>query len=199
MRVMLREPMRTTPASLQPGASRSMRRVQGEADALLAGRPPAARLAIKTSVALAVLGVLVSACTTTPPSTTRGGPSRPIVNATQQPLRDLNVMRETTPEVLQEALREPYAVPTGGCPAVRAQNLRLDAALGPDVDAPKVTEGRVQAFAAETVRSAAALPYRGLVRKLSGAAAIDEVRSAAILAGMVRRGYLKGLLRACGA
>lgn len=113
-------------------------------------------------------------------------------------MRDLRVLRDPVPEVLQEARRDPYAKPDGGCAAARAENLRLDAELGPDIDVPRPPERRTQRLAAETVGSVTALPYRGLIRRVSGAAAQDEARSAAILAGMVRRGYLKGLLLACG-
>lgn len=164
------------------------------------GEPrPAGRRTRGSSLSLGavLLGMLAAACTTASPGPGTSTQPRPIITAAQQPLRDLSVLREPTPTVLDEALRAPYAVPDGGCPAARAQGLQLDAVLGPDVDAPKPKEGRVQAFTAEAVRSAASLPYRGLVRKVSGAAALDEARSAAILAGMVRRGYLKGLLRAC--
>lgn len=173
---------------------------QGRADANSRAPRSAFRLLAKSPLALgaAILGAFAAGCTTTASSSPPGAPPRPIVRATQQPLRDLNVLREATPEVLQEALRAPYAAPDGGCPAARAQSLRLDAALGPDVDAPTMTAGRVQAITAEAIRSVAGLPYRGVVRKVSGAAAIDEARSAAVLAGMVRRGYLKGLLEACG-
>lgn len=144
-----------------------------------------------------MLGVL-AVCATSSPATGEGRPARPIVSAAEQPLRDLRVLRDPVPEVLQEALRDPYAKPDGGCAAARAENLRLDAELGPDIDVPRPPERRTQRLAAETVGSVTALPYRGLIRRVSGAAAQDEARSAAILAGMVRRGYLKGLLLACG-
>lgn len=159
------------------------------------GRPLGTRM--RPCAAAVVLGLLAGACATPSTRDASGTAQRPIVSAAEQPMRDLNVMRERTPEILQDAVRAPYAVPNGGCASVRAQSLQLDAELGPDVDAPKPKEGRAQAFAADAVRSVAALPYRGVVRRITGAAARDEARSAAILAGMVRRGYLKGLLQAC--
>ena len=40
------------------------------------------------------------------------------------------------------------------------------------------------------------IPYRSWVRKLSGAERASKAVAAAISAGMVRRGFLKGLLQA---
>ncbi len=39
------------------------------------------------------------------------------------------------------------------------------------------------------------LPYRGILRRLTGADKRDRARTAAVLAGMVRRAWLKGLAR----
>jgi hypothetical protein len=46
--------------------------------------------------------------------------------------------------------------------------------------------------------ASSAIPYRGCVRRLSGAERHDRLVQAAIEAGAVRRGYLKGLGEARG-
>lgn len=173
-----------------PALEEALRRWRRQAARALGRRPSLPALA-------AALALSAGACTTAAPSAEASREARPLMSAAQQPLRDLSILREPTPAVLEDALRGPYAVPAGGCTAFSALSLQLDAELGPDVDAPKVKAGRVQALTAEAVKSMASLPYRSLVRRISGAAALDETRSAAILAGMVRRGYLKGLLQAC--
>lgn len=159
-----------------------------------ASTPPANRIVM---LGVAGLSLLASGCASVSPPAPPATVRRPIVGAVQQPLRDLSVLRTPTAEVLEDAARNPYAVPQGGCPALRAETLRLDAELGPDVDAPRLREGRVEGLTTDTLKSAVALPYRGLVRRVSGAAAADERRSAALVAGMVRRGFLKGLMRDC--
>jgi len=50
----------------------------------------------------------------------------------------------------------------------------------------------------DAIRGLADLPYRNVLRQLSGAAAADRTRAKAILAGMVRRGFLKGLSQGRG-
>ena len=85
----------------------------------------------------------------------------------------------------------------------------LDAVLGADLDAPPrsddpglverggtaVGDAAVGAFrrTAEDV-----VPFRGWVRKLSGAERYSKEVAAAIAAGTIRRGFLKGLGQAAG-
>lgn len=107
-----------------------------------------------------------------------------------QPLKDLSLIREVAPEVLVQAAAEPYRPPSG-CAALRAELARLDEALGPDVDHVKAGEG-FSGLVADLISGAVGLPFRGVVRKVSGADARDRALKAAVLSGMVRRGYLKG-------
>lgn len=119
--------------------------------------------------------------------------------AATAPLDDLNLRRQEVPEILIAARRAPYA--TSGlrtCPAVIAQIDDLDEALGPDVDQPTPAAGtgeQAAGVALDIVRDTATdfIPLRSWVRRLSGAAAHDREVQAAIRAGLVRRGYLKGI------
>jgi hypothetical protein len=121
-------------------------------------------------------------------------------NALVTPLKDVNVVREEIPEVLLEAAKGPYARPNPlTCARITALLLPLNGALGPDVDEMVVdTEslgerGGEAALDAITDFAASAIPYRGWVRKLSGAEKHEKRMRAAIAAGEVRRAYLKGL------
>ena len=83
-------------------------------------------------------------------------------------------------------------------PDLRAWIDALDEALGPDVDQPTPATGtgdQAANAALDMVRDTATdfIPLRSWVRRLSGAAAHDREVQAAIRAGLVRRGFLKGI------
>lgn len=148
----------------------------------------------------------LSACSTAP-STERVG------DAATAPLNDLNLVRASIPEVLQAAQLGPYALPLdAGCSALTDQVRALDAVLGADLDTPPTASNpglieRGSAAAGDAAVGAlrrtaeGVVPFRSWVRKLSGAERYAKEVSAAIAAGTVRRGYLKGLMSAqgCGA
>lgn len=119
--------------------------------------------------------------------------------AATAPLDDLNLRRQEVPEVLISARAAPYG--TAGlrrCRDVIAGIDDLDEALGPDVDEADPGEGvgdQAAGAALDMVRDTATdfIPLRSWVRRLSGAAAHDREVQAAIRAGLVRRGFLKGI------
>ena len=75
----------------------------------------------------------------------------------------------------------------------------LNNALGADLDEPAVDEddlmsqGKGAALGAVAGLASDVIPFRGWVRKLTGAERHDSLVQAAITAGGVRRAYLKGL------
>ena len=90
----------------------------------------------------------------------------------------------------------------GDCPSLQAELRALDDALGPDLTPNGKTTGvTVGGLAADLVAGVVGLPFRGVVRWASGARSREAGLKAAVLAGMVRRGFLKGRqgLMACGA
>ncbi len=125
------------------------------------------------------------------------------------PLNDLNLVNAAIPEVLAAAQRGPYALPADhGCEALAAEIKALDDALGPDLDAPpgeanrglleRGTEATSGAAIGALQRTAeGVIPFRGWVRKLTGAERYSKRVAAAITAGGVRRAFLKGV-RAMG-
>jgi len=130
--------------------------------------------------------------------------------AVSAPLRDVNLLRTKIPPILLEAMKDPYArPPLVTCKILTDLVIPLDGALGEDFDqkSPQEDEdlldrGRKAAGTAAlgAVASAAQdmIPFRGWVRKLSGAEAHDRLVQSAIASGVVRRAYLKGLGEARG-
>lgn len=127
------------------------------------------------------------------------------------PLRDVNLLRTKIPPVLLEALENPYATPKPmSCAEIAALIAPLDEALGPDMDQPKPKKGEEGLIAQgrefigdEAMKMAVGaaqdlIPMRGWVRRLTGAERHDKLVRAAITAGGVRRGYLKGVGQAKG-
>lgn len=129
-----------------------------------------------------------------------------VQGAATAPLRDLNVVKVQIPEILLAALDDPYVRPPRNwkCPALIALVRPLDAALGPDLDQLPTGDENLMDRGKQTVFSVAgdlasgAIPFRGVVRRISGASSHDKLVQSAIVAGNIRRGYLKGLGEARG-
>lgn len=162
---------------------------------------------------LPLLTFLLAGCAGNPPAPSHAADDarqRQVTEAVTAPLADLNVVRAEIPAILEEAQRSPYAMPKDrGCEALAREVRALDAALGADLDTP-VTERNPSLIergaeaagdaAIRAVRGAAEgiVPYRGWVRRLSGAERYARKVAAAITAGTIRRAFLKGLGEAGG-
>lgn len=134
-------------------------------------------------------------------------------SAAATPFNDLNLLKVPIPEALQAAQRGPYALAAGAdCVSLAAEIVALDEALGPDIDAPPsqaqrgllergVDAGSDAATGALQRTAEGVIPFRGWIRKLSGAERHSRQVTAAITAGGVRRAFLKGVraAKACGA
>ena len=161
-----------------------------------ADRIGAAGLAV---LALASIGSGVWAADAQPPAT-----QEPVVKqhdtfqgAVSTPIEDLNMKKVPIPDVLNRAVAKPYDLKgMDRCPAISAEVARIDAALGPDKDAPPPPDTRtvgdkrhdsaasVLKFGVEAVT-----PYRGVVRRvtmaLTGFAGV-ELRYASGLFNLMR-------------
>lgn len=85
-----------------------------------------------------------------------------------------------------------------GCATVADPKAPQDP-VGADIDvAAACGENGAAGLAGDVVTGAASLPFRSLVRRLSGAHKRDRNVAAVILGGMVRRGFLKGQRAALG-
>lgn len=137
-------------------------------------------------------------------------PDSAMEKAVKAPLVDLNLLRKKIPDVLREARREPYQMPEiSTCDALRIEINRLDSALGPDLDRRGVNDGEtLTEKGREEAGDATAdalkdlttgwIPYRGWVRRLTGAERWSREVSKHIAAGITRRAFLKGFGQAEG-
>lgn len=130
-------------------------------------------------------------------------------DAATTPLKDLNVVREAIPEVLQTARKAPYRLaPDTSCASSATEIAALDEALGPDLDAPRGAEAGLLERGGDAAGDAAIgavrrtaediVPFRGWVRKLTGAERHSREVTAAVIAGGARRAFLKGWRSAQG-
>ncbi len=134
-------------------------------------------------------------------------PNGEVANAAMQPLADVGLKRDKIPPTLK-GIKTPYAAgiaPT--CESIAEEILALDVVLGDDVDVKladqtwrqKGTAAANDAFidAVEST-STSVIPFRGVVREVSGAAQRDRRMAAAVQAGKLRRAFLKGIGHARG-
>ncbi len=133
------------------------------------------------------------------------GQPRDVSDAAATPLYDINVLRTKIPVALIEAEERPYEVPQPlNCRTIESAVVALDDALGPDLDSlptednPSALERSAQVARSAGVAlveggTASLVPFRSWVRRLSGAERNDRIVREAIVAGGVRRAFLKGL------
>lgn len=112
--------------------------------------------------------------------------------------------------MLLDALDHTYMAPKSvACDALRRDVEALTAVLGPDLDEPATSAnpglvergtGLAQAEAIGAVQRTAEgiIPFRGWIRKLTGAERYSKKVAAAIAAGSARRAFLKGIQFARG-
>ncbi|WP_213982682.1 hypothetical protein [Sphingomonas sp. dw_22] len=111
-----------------------------------------------------------------------------------QPARDVGAVKTKVPPVLQRAAANPYSLDgLSKCARIAAAVADLSAALGPDY------EGRVDRKKSRKIKvtgdtvAGLIVPFRGIVREVSGAASAQRELNAAIDAGFARRGFLRGV------
>jgi hypothetical protein len=110
------------------------------------------------------------------------------------PLSDLNLSKDPIPPVLLRAAEEPYRnYGLNRCDDIRNEIGDLDAVLGEDMDLGPRDPGGANIGKVAQSLVGMLIPYRGLIRNLSGAERHQRAFQEAIAAGMMRRAYLKGL------
>jgi hypothetical protein len=150
-------------------------------------------------LAAALLAAALAGCAS--PSADKAGQA--VGQAATQPLQDLNVVRAEIPPVLVAAQKSPYALPADrSCTGIADDVRALDAVLGADLDTPATDRNPslVERGASDALRNAAegVIPFRGWVRRLTGAERYSREVAAAIAAGTIRRAYLKGFGQSTG-
>ncbi len=126
-----------------------------------------------------------------------------LTGAAMAPLGDLNLVRNEIPPLLA-ALESPYQLSADlDCDAIAGRIGELDALLGRDWDTP-APDKRLRTEELADAASEAALdavesgvtgwmPFRGLIRKASGAEAYARRYTRAFTIGAQQRAYLKGM------
>jgi hypothetical protein len=140
---------------------------------------------------------------TTTPETAKNGSEaeRAMGDIVTTPLQDINLKKKRIPEVLELARGGPYEM-TGlaSCASINRKVAALSGVLGTDFDTPedrRPNRGRQAASVGKSVVESL-IPFRGIIREVSGAAAAQREWDAAIDAGLARRGFLRGVARSRG-
>ena len=146
---------------------------------------------------LAAAALLLGGCATTQHF---GDPSPG--DALRQPLTDLNISREGIPDALKAIISDPYKLPApADCPTITAEITVIDLLLGPDIDIvldPKTARAERENAAVSSLVSQLStswIPGRDIIRTLSGAQSHARRVREAVLAGSLRRAFLKGMSR----
>lgn len=144
---------------------------------------------------------------TTPATAPAPAPTKPItdreptaVDVVATPATDLNLKKNEIPPALIAAEADPYGLPRGArCPAITAEVQQLNAVLGDDIDIAQASRAKVSAGKVAQSVVGSFIPFRGVIRQLSGASEQERKLQSAINAGTARRGFLKGvgLQRGC--
>lgn len=140
-----------------------------------------------------------------------------IIDTLQTPFVDLNLKREVIPQTLQGCSDDPYAMPLPPvCYNIQRELKELDGLLGPDMEArplpwnapnqeDEFTMQKGMKEGGELARQQAigmvsgkvnVMPFRGVVRRVTGAEKHAKEVTRAYDAGRLRRSYLKGLSKA---
>lgn len=143
-----------------------------------------------------LLALPLTSCTTSKQSS--------MTDVAVSPLNDLNLMQTEIPVILLAAKKAPYVLPSNqNCLSLELNIRALDEVLGPDIDVVSTDVDSVLDKGADVVEDTAigsmrrtiegVVPFRGWVRKLSGAERYSRQVATALTAGNVRRAFLKGL------
>lgn len=119
-------------------------------------------------------------------------------DAVTQPLKDVNLKRDKVPAKLSAVRDDPYDLENmRSCSALSFELNELNAVLGADIN-----EIELQSVAEKRERGVSQIaggilggliPFRGVVRELTGANEAERDYLTAIAAGFARRSFLKGV------
>lgn len=155
------------------------------------------RLAIPISTSAKALAAGAAMSLLTAPAFAQMQEETTVEDVARSPLEVFNIASDELPETLVKAAENPYAHDgLTTCNAIVAEIAELDMTLGADFDIADrsedgdggINEGRI---AKSIVGSF--IPFRSIIREVSGANDRRDAFRLAVTAGMMRRGYLKGL------
>ncbi|MBO9714183.1 hypothetical protein [Sphingomonas sp.] len=111
-----------------------------------------------------------------------------------QPARDVGAVKTRVPPLLLDAQQDPYGLDgLRSCDDLAAAIRELNDVLGPDLmPDPDPRRSRRIRVTGGTV-AGLIVPFRGVVREVSGAASAQRELDSATDAGIARRGFLRGV------
>ncbi|PEQ13241.1 hypothetical protein B2G71_07315 [Novosphingobium sp. PC22D] len=116
------------------------------------------------------------------------------MDVAKTPITDLNISKDPIPALLVAAQERPYTLAgLNKCSQLKKAVEDLDTLLGPDIDLPEEERDRISAGRVGQWVVGSFIPFRGLIREISGANAHQREFLSAIQAGLTRRGFLKGV------
>ncbi|USQ97062.1 hypothetical protein [Caulobacter sp. RL271] len=157
-----------------------------------------AGLLLATSVhAPAALAQVKPPSTPDEPGGRWGEAKKKAVDIGSQPARDVGMSKREIPPILEKAFNDPYSLKgLKTCRALASEVTNLNAVLGADYSVGnEYTENRAGKLAeagGKTIINSI-IPFRGLVREVTGAAPADRHMNAVVDAGLARRGFLRGV------
>ena len=160
------------------------------------GHKHRARSAVPGAVkkALVTAGPLALAIAGAPLGAQVAKPEPGVEEIARTPIEDLNLDPGEIPPVLIDAAENPYAQEKlTDCNAIVAEIARIDTVLGHDYDLLGKQENGLQPGKIAKGIVGSLIPFRSIVREITGAAGDKRKTEQAVTAGMVRRGFLKGL------
>jgi hypothetical protein len=117
-----------------------------------------------------------------------------VMDVARTPMTDLNLSRTEVPALLAEAEQRPYSLQgLDTCEQLTRAVGEFDAVLGPDLDLPQAERARLSGGRIAQWAVGRFIPFRGLIREISGANRQQRAVEAAIQAGLMRRAFLKGV------
>ncbi|PXW79064.1 hypothetical protein C7451_101126 [Blastomonas natatoria] len=162
------------------------------------------RQTVITIATLALLGTALPAAAQNQAADKPRSTEKMAEDVVTQPVEDVGIDKKDIPENLLRIQDKPYSlVGIKTCAQIRSAIGDMDAVLGEDLDVPyeatrddkrKDTAGKIGGLLVNSI-----IPFRGVIREISGAAAQERRYNAAVYAGVVRRSFLKGvgLQRGC--
>ncbi len=104
----------------------------------------------------------------------------------------LGITGAEVPPLLKDIKADPYKAPGAPiCATVPLEIQQITDLIGPDIDAQNDKETSLVSKGADLARGM--VPYRGVVRFVTGANKKDQELHDAVVAGYARRGFLRGI------
>ena len=121
------------------------------------------------------------------------------VDVVATPVSDLGLRNGKIPPVLEAAVADPYDMAgIRTCAQISTRVGELDMVLGPDRDIPQERAEKLSAGRIAQAAVGSFIPFRGIIREVSGANSHQRKVNDAVEAGTARRSFLKGYGQARG-